>query len=191
MVPFLTFYTPTFKRPHGLAACLASVAAQTAVAEIEQIVIPDHLGIGIDGMYAHVPRYVDAVHGRYVHLLADDDALADPHVVATVLAFAERHGNPPVILVGVQKGPLVIQRPSWPPAIGCIDLGNVITRADVWKAHAKDYGKRYEGDFDNIDAIYRAGHEAMFCDVLFLRGGQSHGAPEPVGIPTYAFGMGA
>lgn len=178
MTPFLTLYTPTYKRPRALARCLASVAAQTAVRTIEQIVIPDHLGIGIAGMYAAIPQYADAVHGRYVHVLADDDELADPHVVATVRSFADARAEPPVILVGVLKGSLLIQQPSWPPVLGAIDLGCLIVRSDVWKAHAGDYGKRYEGDWDHADALHRAGHAAAYCPVLFLRGGQSHGAAE-------------
>ena len=63
MTPFISFYTPTYRRPEGLAACLASVGRQTVVDEIEQVVIPDHLGRGIGGMYGELPKYVDALHG--------------------------------------------------------------------------------------------------------------------------------
>jgi hypothetical protein len=31
MTPFISFYTPTFKRPRLMARCLASVWSQTAV----------------------------------------------------------------------------------------------------------------------------------------------------------------
>lgn len=178
-VPFITFYTPTYRRPHGLARCLASVAGQTAIHDIEQIVIPDHVRVGIDGMYANIPRYIDAVHGDYVHLLADDDELAGPTVVEQVRDFAVAHQFPPVILVAVNKGGLELPIGSpWPPVMGHIDLGCVITRADVWKAHAKDYGRRYEGDFDFAAALYQAGHSAEWCDLLFLTGGVSRGAAE-------------
>jgi hypothetical protein len=47
MQPFLTLYTATYKRPQQLARCLASVAMQTLVNEIEHIVIPDHVGLGM------------------------------------------------------------------------------------------------------------------------------------------------
>jgi len=177
-MPFISFYTPTYKRPIGLARCLASVAMQSAAADIEQIVIPDHLGIGIGGMYARLPQYIDAVHGDYVHVLADDDELSHPDVVAIVKDFAEANNRPPLILVGVQKGALVLSEPWWPPVEGTIDLGCLIVRADVWKAHCHDWGKRYEGDYDFAAALHRAGHEGARCPVMFLRGGQSHGAPE-------------
>ncbi len=178
MSPFLTFYTPTYKRPMALGRCLASVARQSDVQTLEQIVIVDHLGIGIDGMYTRVPDYADAVHGSYVHVLADDDELASPDVVAYVRAFAEAHGMPAVILVDVQKGPLMLTAPSWPPVMGQIDLGSMIVRADVWKAHAHEWGHRYEGDFDFAAALHRSGREAVYCPVLFLRGAQSRGAAE-------------
>lgn len=179
--PFLSFYTPTYKRPQGLARCLASVAQQTAIAQIEQVVIPDHVGVGIHGMYAQIATHADAVHGLYVHVLADDDVLYGPDVVAEVQAFAEARGFPPLILVGVQKGSLVIAQPSWPPVCGGIDLGCLILRRDVWLAHKADWGQRYEGDYDMAAALHRAGVEAAFCPVLFLRGGQSRGAPEETG----------
>lgn len=177
--PFLTFYTPTYQRPKQLAACLASVATQTAVAAVEQIVTVDHLGIGIGGMYAKVPDYVGAVHGEYVHILADDDVLASPDVVEQVRRFARQHDNPPVILVSVDKaGSRWPSGPPWPPQMGSIDLGCVITRADVWKQHAKDYGQRYEGDYDFMAALHAAGHEALFLSILFLRGAVSRGQAE-------------
>jgi len=178
--PFITLYTPTFRRPKGLAACLESVGRQTIASEIEHIVIPDHVGLGIGGMYAKVHDYADAVHGRYVHFLADDDVLADPTVVEQVKAFADVNGSPAVVIVNVIKGHhgmLPVGDP-WPPRLGAIDLGCIITRADVWKVHAKDYGTRYEGDFDHAQALFNAGHQAAVCDVLFLCGAVSHGRAE-------------
>jgi hypothetical protein len=155
------------------------VGAQTAVAAVEQIVIPDHIGVGIHGMYARVRDYATAVHGRYVHMLCDDDVLASPTVVAEVAAFAEAHDNPPVILVRAQKGHSVWPGQfHWPPVCGHIDLGCVITRADVWQQHVTDYGQRYEGDFDFMAALAQAGYPAAYCDLLFLRGGVSHGQAE-------------
>lgn len=181
MTPFLTLYTPTYRRPKGLAACLASVQAQTAVSEIEHLVIPDHVGVGIEGMYARVPDYVDAVHGEYVHLLADDDVLAGPDVVARVKAFAEDRGFPPVILVKALKGALELPFGSiWPPVCSHIDLGCIITRADVWKRHAGDYGKVYEGDYLFAKALFDAGHRAEFLPMRFLVGAVSRGMPEVV-----------
>lgn len=180
MSPFLTFLTPTYRRPKGLAACLASVQAQTLVGQIQQLVIVDHVGNGIDGMFASLPAYAPAVQGQYVHLLCDDDVLAGPSVVADVRAFAGAYEYPPVILVSAQKGDS--RWPAgepWPPKLGRIDLGCLIVRADVWKAHVQDYGKRYEGDWDFAYALFLAGYDvASCCEMLFVRGGVSRGAAE-------------
>jgi hypothetical protein len=181
--PFLTLYTPTYKRPQQLARCLASVGAQTAADDVEQIVIVDHVGRGIGGMYAQVPAYVDAVHGRYVHVLADDDVLASPTVVEQVRTFADTSGFPPLILVTARKGGQDWPTdPPWPPQEGHIDLGCAIVRADWWRrlAGSGAYGPRYAGDFDFVQALYLAGVPAVYCPVLFLVGAVSHGVPEAV-----------
>lgn len=175
--PFLSFFTPTYRRPRQLAACLESVRTQTW--PCEQVVIPDHVGIGIAGMYATVARYASALHGEYVHFLADDDRLASPQVVGEVRGFARAHGNPPVIVVRAIKNGLSLPvTMSGPPVQGAIDLGCLITRRDVWQAHANDYGRRYEGDFDFALALWNAGHAFVYADILFEVGPALHGAPE-------------
>lgn len=187
MQPFISFYTPTFRRPQALARCMASVASQTIVGEIQHVIFPDYVGLGIGGMYQRVPSHAPAVQGEYVHFLADDDVLASPTVVERVKHVIEAAGYPPMLLVRCVKGglPLPIGQP-WPPVCGQIDLGCFITRADVWKAHAHCYGDRYEGDFDFADAVARSGHGAIFADLLFLVGGVNHGAPEPVEVGVMA-----
>lgn len=181
---FLTFITPTFRRPQRLAACLASVGAQTLVSEIEHIVLPDHVGIGIDGMYASLPHYASAVHGEYVHILADDDVLAGPTVVEQVKRFAEQQRHPPVIVVNVVKfmeeGALLLPTALYRdvPIEGQIDLGCIITRRDVWLQHVGDYGHRYEGDADHMLAMHRAGHAFARAEIFFLKGAVMRGRAE-------------
>jgi len=160
------------------------VSEQTLVREIEHLVIPDHVGLGIGGMYQHVPNYVHAAHGEYVHLLADDDVLASPHVVEAVKLAAQANNYPAMLVVKVIKGGglLPLDGQPWPPVCGRIDLGCLITRTDVWKSHAHKYGNRYEGDFDFASAVAQSGHEAVMVDLLFLVGGVSRGKPEPVEV---------
>ncbi len=179
-MPFLSFYTPTFRRPMALAKCLQSVQAQTLVRDVEQVVIVDHVGLGVGGMYEQVPHYASAMHGQYVHMLADDDVLAGPHVVAQVKARAEREGFPPVLIVSAIKGHLMLPLDNaGPPVCGRIDLGCLIVRNDVWQQHVKDYGSRYEGDFDIADALWKAGHSFVYArDITFLIGAVSRGAAE-------------
>jgi glycosyltransferase involved in cell wall biosynthesis len=179
--PFLTLYTPAYKRPQALARCFASVAEQTAVKDIEQIVIPDHVGIGVHGMYAQVPNYAEAVHGEYVCFLCDDDVLAGPTVVEQVKAFAEANGNPPLILVATQKGPHLWPAGNpWPPNFGAIDLNCGIVRSDIWKRHAGSYGHTYEGDYTFLKALYDDGIPAQWCDVVFSHGAVSRGMAETI-----------
>lgn len=179
MSPFLSLYTPTYRRPQGLARCLASVQAQTAVADIEQIVIPDHVGVGVGGMFERVPHYASAVHGRYVAFLCDDDVLAAPDVVAQVKACAEAHGEPELLLVWTQKGDAIWPTGlPWPPQMGAIDLNCAIVRRDIWQAHVTAYGSTYEGDYHFLAALYAAGVKATWCPVMFSVGAVSRGAAE-------------
>jgi glycosyltransferase involved in cell wall biosynthesis len=181
VTPFLSLYTPTYRRPHGLARNLASVQAQTAVDDLEQIVIPDHVGVGIDGMYARVPRYAHAVHGRYVAFLCDDDVLAGPTVVEQVRTHATHAGQPALIVVRTQKnGAIWPTGEYWPPRLGAIDLNCLIVRSDIWRSHVHCYGKRYEGDFDFAESLWQHGVYASPLDLLFSIGGVSRGAAEPV-----------
>lgn len=179
--PFVTILTPTYRRPQQLARCLASVSAQTAVDDLEQIVLPDHVGRGIvGGLFERLPWYATAVHGRYVNILADDDLLAHPTVVEHVRAFADATGHPPVVVVRVLKAGLQLPvcDPEGPPICGQVDLTSFVVRADVWQRHVHDYGRRYEGDYDHAQTLWRAGYPFRFCDVLWAVGGASHGRPE-------------
>ena len=182
MTPFITLYTPTFQRPQQLDACFASVRAQQRIADgaIEQIVIPDHVGVGIAGMYERVGQYADAVHGRYVHILADDDQLASPLAVWAVREAAEALDYPELLIVRSLKGglDLPLDVNPWPPICGRIDLGCLITRSDVWKRHANDYGRCYEGDYVFAKALADAGIVPAVLDVVFVRGAVSRGAAE-------------
>lgn len=183
MTPFLTFYTPTYQRPLQLARCLQSVADQSIVEEIEQIVIPDHIGRGVGGMYAQVPSYVSAVHGEYVHFLADDDVLADTTVVEELQLFVREYADPPaVVIVHVVKGGLNLPiRYEGVPVQGCIDLGCFVVRGDIWREFAGKgaYTQRYEGDFDFGVALWDAGHAFVYNpELLFMHGAISKGKPE-------------
>lgn len=179
MTPFMTFYTPTYKRPQQLVRCLASVAGQTTVADIEQIVIPDHVGIGVGGMFERVPQYAAAVHGRYVAFLCDDDILAGPDVVAQVKAFAEANGEPELMLVWTKKGEATWpQGNPWPPQCGAIDLNCAIVRGDIWQRFVSAYGNSYEGDYRHLAAMHAAGVVPVWCPVMFSIGAVSRGATE-------------
>lgn len=178
--PFISFYTPTFMRPAGLARLLESVSKQTAREEIEHLVVPDHVGYGIGGgLFGRIPTYAETLRGRYVHVVCDDDVLAHERAVEQLKAFAEKHDEPPVIIVRVTKGG--IEYPFCDPAdpvAGQIDMCCYVLRRDVWLAHQRDYGLRYEGDFDHGRALALAGWPMAVSHIDFVEGGASMGRPE-------------
>lgn len=183
--PFITFITPCYRRPTLREKCVASVRRQTLVDEIQLFSPEDLVGRGVDGMYASLPAYAPAVHGRYVHLLADDDELASPFVVGLVRYFAEQRAWPDVILVNAVKrmehGALRLPT-QWHgvPICGQIDLGCLIVRNDIWQQHVHDYGKVYEGDYVFADALHRAGRTFERMDTDFVIGAVMRGEPEAV-----------
>jgi hypothetical protein len=179
--PFLTFYTPTFHRPFALAKCMASIEKQTARHRVEQIIVPDFVGYGIaNGLYGRIPWYAEACRGEYVHILADDDELLDERAVEKVIAFAEKKMRPPVIMVNVIKGGFEYPccNPFGPPQVSEVDLGCYILRRDIWLRHYKDYGDRYEGDFDHAVVLHEHGYRREHLDLFFVEGGASNGRPE-------------
>lgn len=179
--PFLSFYTPTFRRPTALDKCIRSVSNQTAVEHVEQLVVPDHPGYGVaGGLFGRMAWYAEALRGEYVHVLCDDDELASPTAVEQLRRFVAKMHQPPVVVVRARKGVLELPLCSIaePPVCGRIDLSCYVLRHDVWRRHYKDYGLRYEGDYDHATALWQAGHRHEFLDMLFVVGGASNGRPE-------------
>jgi hypothetical protein len=168
-------------RPQALARNLESVATQTAVEHIEQYVFPDHVGYGWDAMYGRVMWYAPVIRGKYVAWLNDDDMLSSRTVVESLMRVAARRQDPDIIVVKVRKGILDFPKDNygWPPTHGNVDLGNYVIRKDVFLAHTKDYGHRYEGDFDHAAEMYLAGRKAVLAnEILFAEGPASGGRPE-------------
>lgn len=177
--PFLSFLTPTYRRPARLAACIASVQAQTVPHLVEQVVVPDFVGVGVGGMFASIPRYAAALHGQYVHILCDDDVLADPAVVEDLQRAAMAHGFPPVMIAKARKGGSVWPTTlSGPPMCGAIDLACVFTRADIWQDAVAAYEPCYEGDYHHVRALWDAGHAFTYLDRLCVIGDVSRGAAD-------------
>jgi len=181
MWPFLTLYTPTFKRPRQLAACMASVQAQTLAHRIQHVIDPDYEGLGVGGMFARLASRPPKVYGDYVMFLGDDDVLTEPDAVERLQAIAFEAKQPDVVIVSTEKGhhgrlPTAFGE----PVCGAIDLNCVVTRRDVWEAHVKDYGSGiYESDFSHVRAMWDAGrrfHDAT--SLLVSRGAVSAGAAE-------------
>jgi len=178
-MPFLTFYTPTYKRPRLLADCHTSIQMQSD-SDWEHVVIPDLVGIGINGVFREVKNNASKINGQYVYFLQDDDVIADEDMVRDIKKFAIANNYPPVIIARNIKGALNLPL-NWhsEPLKGTIDLGSYIVRADVFKLHADQFGERYEGDFDFIHYLWDAGYEFAWWDKLIAIAQQwGYGMPE-------------
>jgi len=170
VAPFLSIYTPTYRRPTLLAACRQSVADQTIAGEIQHYVLVDDIGVGIAGMFAEIPRHVGELQGEYVYVLQDDDVLAGPEVVERLKRFVKEEGEPPVVMVRNRKRGMVLPT-FWgeAPRPAHVDLGNYVLRRDVFRLHAGDFGRCYEGDYYFILRVWEMGWRFTWLDLLFSK----------------------
>lgn len=162
----LTFYTPTYRRPRGLARTKANVAAQSSH-DWQHLIIPDEVGIGVVGMFRAIPEHHAEIRGEYVYFLSDDDELIDPHLVRDLCTFADDHDRPDVIMVKAQIRNWTFPTPDcWEaaPVLGCVTLANWIVKRAVWTS--VPYGHRYEGDYDFISAVWASGARFAWWDRL-------------------------
>lgn len=167
-MPFLTIYTPTYKRPKHLARNKATVAAQTCT-DFEHYIRVDDVGVGIDGMYQQLNEDVREFTGEYVCVLPDDDRLADEDAVADVKAFIESQPKPPPVVI-TRSFKAGLHLPKWgtKPEEGRIDLANPIVRRDIFIAYCPAYmSGRYQADFDFIRAVWDGGIPFTWCDRRF------------------------
>lgn len=176
---FLTIYTPTYKRPLALQVCIDSIKEQTRAGFIEHVIIPDEVGIGIDGVYREVPNNLDKVHGDYVLFLSDDDMLIDPEFMRKFYAYAI-DGYPEVVIIKAEKsGRILPDLWQHEPMLGHIDLACFVVRSDIWKANADKWGQRYEGDYDFIKSLWDQGYNFKWLDIVAVKAQRiSRGQPE-------------
>lgn len=176
-MPFLTIYTPTFRRPRQLERCKASVAIQND-GGYQHLVIVDDVGIGVAGMFRDIPNHYADIQGDYVYFLSDDDVLIDPNVIGDLRAFIIANDYPDVVMALSTIGPH--QYPLWwgaPPQQGAVTLSNWVVRKDVWLS--VPYGGRYEGDLDFIAECWRREYRFAWWDRLICKAeGWGRGQPE-------------
>jgi hypothetical protein len=142
--PLLTIYTPHLagKRPKLLARCMQSVADQRDK-DIQHLIIPDYVGIGLNEVCRAIADNHGAIRGKYVYILSDDDVLAHSRIVSGFRAFVEQkiadRYYPPTHL--------------WkkPPVVAQISGGCWIVKREVWVAH--EWGACREGDFQFLQSV--------------------------------------
>lgn len=176
----LSIYTPTFQRPGLLADCIASVEAQTV--PVEHVIVHDHVGLGVGGMFADIPNHAHRVTGDLVMVLSDDNLLVDSQVAEDLLRVWDGHGCPDVVMFKGSIGQCV-QPVAWEqePVECQVDLSCFAVERQVWQEHAGDWGHRYEGDFDFIHSLWTAGYTFFWWNRLcFMAQVISRGQPEAV-----------
>lgn len=178
-MPFLTIYTPTFRRPALLERCRASVEAQTD-GSYQHAVVVDEIGVGVAGMFRDIATHHAALTGEYVYFLSDDDQFADNAVVADLHAFALANPDADVIMCKAQIGPYTFPLPQcWEaaPIEGGVTLANWVVKKHVWES--VPYGVRYEGDLDFIAECWRRDLRFAWYDRLICKAdGWGRGRPE-------------
>lgn len=189
MSPFLTIVTGVYRRPTMLARCVASVEAQDDP-DWEHILLVDESDYGIDGFHARLGAEQDRYHGRYIHLLPDDDMLIVPDFVSGLKRICAEH-DPDIVMAKADKLELGIMPDefSWRgiPALGHVDMLNYVVRAEVWKAYSASFDKRihpyhngqHAGDFTFIWDVFQGEHTVYWWDRIVARSQRiSRGAPE-------------
>lgn len=179
-MPFLTIYTPTYKRPSYLKRCVESVQGQTVYPiAIQHIIVEDTVGVGVAGMYAEIANHVDEMKGDYVYILQDDDILAADDVVERLMIFVETRDLPGVVICRNTKRGVklpVIWRSE--PVKGWIDLGNYVTRIDIFAGNVHAFGKEYAGDYPFIRKLWEDGIRFAWLDMLLAQA-QATGEGKP------------
>lgn len=181
--PFLTILTATFCRPQGLAENLRSVYRQTLAHEIEQIVLPDHIGVSPNhAVYGRLPWYATAPRGAYVHVLGDDDVLADDQVVERIKRFAERQAYPDVIVMKCKKGDTEYPKcgVTGEPTEGDIDLCCYVVKRQVWATCMQTYRPHYKCDYGFYQTLKDYGASLTPLDQVIAVGRVGGGRPEAV-----------
>lgn len=177
----LSIITRTFNgRPAGMRRLVKSLAAQTSQ-DFEHILLVDDKRRGVEWANANIKRVTPDVHGDYVMILDDDDYLIDSDFVRLLSAQVE--GSPEVVVIKMDMGNglFLPADADWGrrPIHSRIAVSSHVTRRDVFIEHAPDFGLKYDGDFDYIDAVWKCGHEFKWWNRVVSKVGEvSHGKSE-------------
>jgi len=176
---FLSVYTATYNRPQLLDRCMTSVLRQSL--PCEHIIVHDHVGLGVAGMYTDVKNHAHRCTGDYVMMLNDDDYLRHNDVVWDL--WQADHGSDAEVLMfrGDLCGEIYPREDSWrfAPNLGSVCISNFAMRNDIWLKHARDWQPIYEADFAMIDLLWKQNYTFKWLDpVVFVVDRVSRGQPE-------------
>lgn len=175
--PYLTCYTPTYKRPKLLQRCKQSVFRQRT--NVEHVIIEDDIGLGW-GVYTDIRNHANKCHGKYVTILSDDNELVGDDVVRLLWKFVQDTNYPPVVIwQGIINGTVCPWQKPGRPRLGYINLGNGVIRNDVWQLTADAWLQSVSGDFFYFDSLWERGYRFEWMkSVMWRANAVMEGQPE-------------
>lgn len=171
--PFLSIMTRHYvagrRRSYFLERNKESVQALVDP-DVEQIIMVDHTGHGIQWANSLFGRFKNVPAGQYIFILDDDDQFIDTRVVNDLKRIVAEENSPDIIRVKMQhlKGDGGYH--VWPSEKywGTTKIARVgdkggfssfIVRAEVWRAHIDVAGRGlWGGDYRFLKSVYAEGN---------------------------------
>ncbi|MES2397943.1 MAG: hypothetical protein V4549_18165 [Bacteroidota bacterium] len=183
--PFLSIVTRKYKRPNGFSKNQESIESLTNK-EIEQIFITDPVGYGMLEANQSFEYVKNAVSGKYVFLLDDDDFIVNPEMVSELKEIAKEFNNPDVIVFKMLiKNANNCDYPTndvWSskkPIAGSIGGSCFVVTKEIYNKFIHHFGKQRMGDFSFINEVFNSGIRSHWYDCRMSETGKvSRGAKE-------------
>lgn len=142
----------------------------------------DHVGVGVGPSHRVYAEHEPSAD--WVWILDDDDECIYP-ILDDIRRIQAEHPTADVIMVRMDHGPAMGILPDWcvwekEPVHGHLGISSYIVKSAVFRQHREAWMRlRYQSDYDFINAVFNAGHEVVWHDVVASRVQRiSHGAPE-------------
>lgn len=166
---FLSIVTRTHNRPEMLRRNMESVAAQTCQ-DLEHVILHDAVGRGLQWANGQYQRYAPALSGDYVLMLDDDNVLAHPEAVATMLAASGCKPHILQFMADVGPNGILPHEQCWmaEPQIYHVDGHTLAVRRDVWLAHVHHFSGDKCADYRFIRALWDSGVTVEWIDSVLV-----------------------
>lgn len=177
MGEYLQIVTRTFvgRRPDLLLRCHRSLWALKS-GEWRHDIIVGMKPVGVARANVRL-RDVDAT-GEWVWVLDDDDVCCRPTLIQDIKMLCDKSDR---VLLGERGPDVIVVKCRWVqhdtvlpndtiwgtiPKEGQIGAPCVITRGVVWNEMRDNWGERYAGDFDYINALFSASLNIVWLDIV-------------------------
>jgi len=177
----LSIITRTFNgRPAGMKRLRDSLDSQTS-RDFEHVLLVDDQRRGVEWANSNLWRALPNIHGDYIMIVDDDDYLVDANFVELLADEVKDKPEIVIIRMDMSNGLVLPELGDWEsrPVHSRIAVSCHLTRRDIFEKHVRDFGHKYDGDFDYIRSVWDCGHPFKWWDrVVSKIGTVSHGKPE-------------